>query len=193
MKIPTIFHRDENFKIMPQLRDECGWILTDDHVVFEKLDGTNVCLVVHNGALVRILRRRRKPSAEEKALGLRHRYWYVPCHKKHDRWVLEAAMNTDVTGWENGPHRCEAMGPRIQANPLKLQEHICVRHADVRLEMENIVLPRDTLYFFDILMDHCRTLESQYSPGNLAEGLIFTDFRRYAKVKCRDFDYTEGT
>ena len=94
----------------------------------------------------------------------------------------EAAANTDTSDWPDGEHACEALGPKVQGNPLDLDHHLCV---PFNLEIPHYEeLPRD----FDGLAQYLAELESLYSPGNMAEGVVFhhPDGRR-AKIKRRDF------
>jgi hypothetical protein len=42
-----------------------------------------------------------------------------------DKWILAAAANTDVAGWPDGEHACEALG-------LDLAEGIVFHHPDGR-------------------------------------------------------------
>ncbi len=95
-------------------------------VATEKLDGTNVRLTVRSGTLVR-LEKRRNPAKAQKAAGIVDG-WYVDADagSAEDRWIREAAENTDVAGWPDGEHSVEALGPRIQGNPLGLDRHVCV-------------------------------------------------------------------
>lgn len=181
-KIPTLFERDEKFKVTSQVRPECEWVLRGEGEATEKLDGANVRLTVRSGELVRI-EKRRNPNKKQKARGIIDG-WYVDTDDvgPEDRWIVEAASNTDTSGWADGEHPCEALGPKFQGNPLGLDQHLCVPFNLEIPTYENI--PRD----FDGLAQFLVEIESHYSPGNLAEGVVFhhPDGRR-AKIKRRDF------
>lgn len=181
-KIPTLFERDENFQVVNRPRAECAWVFEGEGVGTEKLDGTNVRLTVRSGQLVRV-EKRRNPSKEQKKLGIVDG-WYVDTVEGagEDKWILAAAANTDVTGWPDGEHACEALGPRVQGNPLGLDDHVCVPFNLVAPTVDEV--PRD----YDRLWDFLAQLESRYAPGHLAEGIVFhhPDGRR-AKIKRKDF------
>ncbi|MGW0520774.1 hypothetical protein [Crossiella sp. NPDC003009] len=125
-KIPTLFERDERFHVVDRPRAECAWVFDGAGVGTEKLDGTNIRLTVRSGQLVRV-EKRRNPNKAQKQQGIVDG-WYVDTDagSAEDKWILAAAGNTDVSGWPNGEHPCEALGPRIQGNPLALAEHLCI-------------------------------------------------------------------
>ncbi len=181
-KIPTLFERDEKFKVTSKVRPECEWVLRGEGTATEKLDGANVRLTLRSGELVRV-EKRRNPDKKQKARGIIDG-WYVDTDEfgPEDRWILEAANNTDTSSWADGEHPCEALGPKFQGNPLNLEEHLCV---PFNLEIPTYDdIPRD----FDGLAKFLIEIESHYSPGSLAEGVVFhhPDGRR-AKIKRRDF------
>ncbi|WP_181771112.1 RNA ligase family protein [Amycolatopsis pittospori] len=181
-KIPTLFERDEHFHVIDRPRAECAWVFDGAGVGTEKLDGTNVRLTVRSGRLVRV-EKRRNPSKTQKQQGIVDG-WYVDTvgGSADDKWILAAAENTDVSGWSDGEHPCEALGPRIQGNPLGLEDHRCV---PFDLQAPTLAeVPRD----YHELRDFLATLDSRFSPGHLAEGVVFhhPDGRR-AKIKRKDF------
>ncbi len=180
-KIPTMFERDDNFKVTSTVREDCAWVLDGEGLATEKLDGANVRLTVRAGQVVR-LEKRRNPSKTQKAQGIIDG-WYVDTDEasSDDRWMIDAVHNTDTSDWPDGEHACEALGPKFQGNPLGLSEHLCV---PFNLEIPTYDAPRD----FESLQAFLAEIESSYSPGNLAEGIVFhhPDGRR-AKIKRRDF------
>jgi len=178
-KIPTIFERDGRFHVVDRPRADCAWVFDGEGAATEKLDGTNVRLTVRCGTIVRV-EKRRNPNREQKLRGIVDG-WYVDAGAE-DKWILAAADGTDVSTWPDGEHSCEAIGPRVQGNPLDLDVHVCVPFnlsAPVYTDA-----PRD----FAGLKALLATVDSVYAPGNLAEGLVFhhPDGRR-AKIKRKDF------
>jgi hypothetical protein len=181
-KIPTLFERDEHFRVVDKPRAECAWVFAGEGSATEKLDGTNIRLTVRSGQLVRV-EKRRNPTKAQKQQGIVDG-WYVDTDEfsADDKWILAAARNTDVSGWPDGEHSCEALGPRIQGNPLALTEHLCVPfNREVPVYQE---VPRS----YGALRQLLTELESRYAPGHLAEGIVFhhPDGRR-AKIKRKDF------
>ncbi|MDQ0381741.1 hypothetical protein [Amycolatopsis thermophila] len=181
-KIPTLFERDERFHVIDRPRAECAWVFEGAGVGTEKLDGTNVRLTVRSGQLVRV-EKRRNPSKAQKRQGIVDG-WYADAREEsaEDKWILAAAAATDVSTWPDGEHSCEALGPRIQGNPLALSSHVCVP-----FDLRAPVIP-DVPRGYAELRDFLATLESRFAPGHLAEGIVFhhADGRR-AKIKRTDF------
>jgi hypothetical protein len=181
-KIPTLFERDERFHVVDRPRAECAWVFDGAGVGTEKLDGTNVRLTVRSGHLVRV-EKRRNPSKAQKQQGIVDG-WYADASEgsAEDTWILAAAGNTDVSGWPDGEHPCEALGPRIQGNSLALADHLCIP-----FDFQAPAVP-DVPRSYHELQDFLATLDSKFSPGHLAEGIVFhhPDGRR-AKIKRKDF------
>jgi hypothetical protein len=181
-KIPTLFERDDHFQVVDRPRPECAWVFNGEGSPTEKLDGTNVRLTVRHGQLVRV-EKRRNPSKAQKQQGIADG-WYVDTDESSadDKWIMVAAGNTDVSEWPDGEHPCEALGPRIQGNPLALQEHRCVP-----FNLHVPALP-DAPRSYTELREYLAALESRFAPGHLAEGIVFhhPDGRR-AKIKRKDF------
>ena len=181
-KIPTIFDRDEKFKVVNKVREGCEWVFAGEGNATEKIDGTNIRLTIRAGQCVRV-EKRRNPSKAQKQVGVIDG-WYVDADEygKEDKWIYEAARNTDFTEWPDGEHSCEAVGPKIQGNPLGLEKHRCVPF--------NLEIPSydDVPRTFDSLRDALANLDSKFAPNHVAEGIVFhhPDGRR-AKIKRKDF------
>jgi len=180
-KIETIFDRGDDFGVIPKIRAGCEWVFAGEGIPTEKLDGTSVRLIVADGD-IRYVERRRNPTKEERALG--EEPGYIPADRSDssDKHIFRAVDNTDVSDWPDGKHECEAVGPKIQGNPLNLERPTCYP-----FKFRPVVLPsmeRD----FEHIRDYVLLLPSQFSPGNLAEGIVFHHSDgRMAKIKRRDF------
>lgn len=183
-KIPTIFERGDDFRVIDRVRDGCAWVFAGEGAATEKLDGTNIRLTVRSGTTVRV-EKRRNPTKQQKALGIIDG-WYVDADPEspEDRWIYEAVGNTDVSSWPDREHPSEALGPKIQGNGLGLETHLCV---PFNLEIPVYdVADRN----FASIKSFLAQMESKYAPGHLSEGLVFhhPDGRR-AKIKRKDFAY----
>lgn len=181
-KIPTIFDRGDDFKVVNRPREGCEWVFGGEGTATEKLDGTNIRITVRAGQVVRV-EKRRNPSKAQKQQGIIDG-WYVDADEygKDDKWIWEAVRGTDVAGWPDGEHSAEALGPSIQGNLLGLPKHLCV---PFNLEVPSYEsVPRT----YDGLREFLASLDSKFSPGHLAEGIVFhhPDGRR-AKIKRKDF------
>jgi len=180
-KIETIFDRGDDFKVIPKVRAGCEWVFRGEGIPTEKLDGTNVRLTVAAYKVVHI-EKRRNPTKEEKAQGIEPGYVDASRNDPSDKHIFRAADNTDVSEWTNGLYECEAVGPKIQGNPLELPTPRCYA-----FKFDPVILadmPRN----FDAIKEYIRVLESRYSPGHLAEGIVFHHpDGRMAKIKRKDF------
>ena len=189
-KIPTLFERapDNRRFVTDQFREHIGGVGKWLHAT-EKLDGANVRLTVRSHQIVRV-EKRRNPSKQMKADGITEP-WYVDAREEDpgDEYLLLAASGTRVDHVPDGAWPAEALGPKIQGNPLSLQSYRCVifslglapRFADVPCTF-------DGLYHF------LRNCESLYSPNYLIEGIVFyNEDRPVAKIKRKDFDYGDAT
>lgn len=183
-KIPTIFDRDDHFKVTNKVRAGCEWVFAGEGMATEKIDGMNVRLTVRTGTIVRV-EKRRNPSKVQKQNGIIDG-WYVDAdpYSPEDKWIFEASTKTDVSKWPDGEHSCEAVGPHIQGNPLGLAEHKCVPFNMEIPVFEDV--PRD----FDGIKAFLQIVESRFSPEHVAEGIVFhhPDGRR-AKIKRKDFRF----
>ena len=189
-KIPTLFERDENFHVIDKVRPGCEWVLDGEGVATEKLDGTNVRLTIRSGRCVR-LEKRRNPSKVQKLHGVTVG-WYADAVADglNDKWLFEAMANTplnrlgmDQIDVPDGEYSAEAVGPRIQGNPLSLKEHTCVF----------FTLDYEPHYSFERSFSwmerNIPKLESRWTPGRLAEGVVFHHpDGRMAKIKGKDFE-----
>jgi hypothetical protein len=181
-KIPTLFERGPDFRVLDQPKPECLWVLGGEGTPTEKLDGTNVRLTVRAGRVVRV-EKRRNPNKVQKQQGIVDG-WYVDADEygREDRWIFEAVRGTDVSGWPDGEHPCEALGPNIQGNPLGLEANVCVPFNTSAPVLAGV--PRS----YDGLREFLLSADSLFSPGHRAEGIVFhhPDGRR-AKIKGKDF------
>jgi hypothetical protein len=181
-KIPTIFDRGDTFKVIDKPRAGCDWVFAGEGRATEKLDGTNIRITVRSGMVVRT-EKRRNPSKAQKAQGVLDG-WYVDVDEygAEDKWIREAVQSTDVSGWPDGEHSSEALGPHIQGNALGLDKHLCVPFNLEVPAYDNV--PRT----FEGLKKFLADLDSRFAPGHHAEGIVFhhPDGRR-AKIKRKDF------
>jgi len=179
-KIPTVFVR-EGRHVVDEVTPGCEWVLNGYGVATEKLDGTNVRLTVRCGQVVRV-EARRNPSKDQKGVGI-FEPWYRDAGGPTDKWITMAVECTDVRDWPDGEHCCEAMGPKIQGNPLGLETPVCY---PFNLRPPLAGKPGLT---FEGMRAFVVNLDSTYSPGHVSEGLVFhhEDGRR-AKIKQRDFE-----
>jgi hypothetical protein len=163
-KIPTMFERDKKtFMVNPIIKPECQWVLDGDGVPTQKLDGTNV--KIEGGKLYK----RQKPKSGDYDIAS-----YVECDPANpsDKYMFEAfnAMEEKIDGIY------EAIGPKIQGNPEKVERHMLV-----------MVVPTNASL---IMNDAPRTYEGlrDWLKDKDIEGIVWHHpDARMAKIKKRDF------
>lgn len=192
-KIPTLFVRDDKTrKVVPRLTPGCEWVLRGEGVPTEKLDGTNVRLTVRSGVVVRV-EKRRNPSKAQKSAGILTP-WYVdaPHDDPSNKHIHAAVVGTHVRDWPDGEHPCEALGPKIQGNPLCLEAPTCWPFLLYPPALTLINPAWDSVEdAFAVLRDVTRVLASELvgaAPDMAAEGIVWHHpDGRMAKLKRKDF------
>lgn len=121
-KIPTIFKRDwdGNRAVVNEYAQEFDF---SNAIATEKLDGMNVRVTIRNGGPVR-LEKRRNPNKEQKKDGIIDP-WYVDAdpNSSEDKYLFVALLNTNFKHIPDGEWSGEAIGPKIQGNPLDMENN----------------------------------------------------------------------
>lgn len=180
-KIETIFNRGNDFRVTPEIRAGTEWVFAGEGIATEKLDGTNIRITIQSGKVIKV-EKRRNPTKEEKAKG--NEPGYIDAHREdsQDKHIFRAVDGTNTSKVPDGAWSCEAVGPKIQGNPLGLVNPICYIFSLNPTIVSNV--PRD----YDGLKIFFRNFDSLYSPGHKAEGIVFHQIDgRMAKIKARDF------
>ena len=186
-KIPTIF--DRNWDTDRKVNDKL--LVSDfdfDHAIAtEKLDGTNVRVTVRNHIVVRV-EKRRNPDKAQKAKGIVDP-WYVDADPtdKGDAYIFDAVEHTDFSTVPDGEWSAEALGEKIQANPLNLNGHTLFFFSlpswRAKIVFENV--PTD----FESLKKWLPEQKTKFGNGSGIEGIVWhhTDSGRMCKIKVKDF------
>lgn len=184
-KIPTIFDRDWEGN-----RGVINDLLINPRIVataHEKLDGTNVRVTIRNGQL-KLLEKRRTPSKQQKKEGITQPcYAATDVYDPADQYIWEAARNRDYTTIPDGSWEAEVLGPKIQGNPLNLEQHtLCIfSYGEAPHIVECPLLSSETLY--DDLKAWLPKRRSEFGEG-LIEGIVWwSKGRPVGKIKTKDF------
>lgn len=188
-KIPTIF--DRNWEGDRKVNDKL--ILTDfdfqNAIATEKLDGMNVRVTVRNHSLVR-LEKRRNPSKLQKAQGIKDP-WYVDAiaSDKADSYLFEASQNTDFSEVPDGEWSAEALGPKIQGNPLNLAKHTLFIFTLETWKRKVVFENAPTNYA--ALKSWLPEQKSQFGNDCGIEGIVWHNLTdgTMCKIKVKDFNY----
>ena len=169
---------------------------TASWVATEKIDGANVRVTVRNGTLVRI-EARRNPTRRQKEAGIVEP-WYRDAEpvevNSPDKWLRDAAANVNYQGIPDGEWSAEAVGPKIQGNPLKLEEHTLyffslIPWKDSLSATINIPAIYGRVPFdFEELRDWMFLQQSDVNPEVGIEGIVWWLFDDpVAKIKVKDY------
>lgn len=182
-KIKTIFDRDwdGDRTVIDKLNVDFDFSTA---IATEKLDGMNVRLTVRNHILVR-LEKRRNPDKRQKAQGIEDP-WYVDAdeYSPEDKYLFEAARNTDLSDIPDGEWSGEALGPSIQGNPLNLESHRVVLFSCGKAPVLGNV---PTTY--EALKEWLKEAKSVYGNDCGIEGIVWHGKDgRMVKIKAKDFE-----
>lgn len=177
-KIPTIFERDwegDRSRVINVPNQEAEWVHAGEGWATRKMDGT--CCLVQGGRLFK--RRELRPKdttppefveADFDATTGKRIGWMPIGDGPEDRWHREAFDNLGNAAVDGETY--ELVGPKIQGNPEKFNEHVLLLHAA------------------------CERLDEIRTFGGLREWLATQDIEgivwhhpdgRMAKIKLRDF------
>ena len=99
-----------NYIVTPEIDPDYRWVFEDESVICqEKLDGTNVSIVIEDGRVTKVFNRTNEMDMLSK------------------NPVMEAVRNAyekDYCNFTDGQYFGEAVGDRIQGNPYKLKDAI---------------------------------------------------------------------
>lgn len=188
-KIPTLFERnwDGNRKVNAHL--SVSEFDFENAIATEKLDGTNVRVTVRNRIVVR-LEKRRNPSKIQKQQGIQDP-WYIDANESDnaDAYLFDAVKNTDFSAVPDGEWSAEALGEKIQGNPLNLDGHtLFIFSLDAwkkKVVYQNV--PTD----FEGLKSWLPAQKSIFGNDCGIEGIVWHNLQTGAmcKIKVKDFDY----
>lgn len=114
-KIPTLFLRDPNDMscVTTDINPDAAWLLETMAIPTVKKDGTNILVVVQDGSLIEV-HKRRNPTREEKARGQEPDYTATDRDNSQDKHIFASVDATNFATWPDGAWSCEALGPKIQ-------------------------------------------------------------------------------
>lgn len=189
-KITTIFERnwEGNRTVIDQYTNAAFPIVALTAKATEKLDGMNVRLTVRRHTVVRV-EKRRNPDKRQKAIGIEEP-WYVDAdpYGPEDKYIFEAVVNTKLGDIPDGEWSGEAVGPRIQGNPLGLEAHeVCLFSCGKASVFENVPITYAELKVWLPLQ------KTKFGSGDRPiEGIVWHCANgEMFKIKTKDF-YKDG-
>ena len=180
--------KDGNYVVTPKIAEGYEWVFDDDSVMaIEKLDGTNVSIVIQQGTVIAIYNRTER----------------IPFINKTKQFIIEGLLEAKRRGYIDklldGQHFGELIGPKVNGNPYKLEKHIWIpfeTYAQEYLKYKSWgKYPKDfetiSTWFKDGLMP-LFALRHGDKQG-FVEGIVFTHpDGRMAKLRRDMFEWYEG-
>jgi len=183
-KIKTIFDRDwkGNRSVIDKYIEDKFLLRETKSVATEKLDGTNIRLTIRNHQVVRV-EKRCNPSKIQKHQDIIEP-WYIDVDEfnPQDKYIVEAVKSRTYEKINDGEWSGEAIGKKIQGNPLNLDGHtVCLFSCDEAPKFDNV--PTD----YEGLKKWLPEQESKFGTGKI-EGIVWhcKDGNMY-KIKTKDF------
>jgi len=200
-KIQSPFVRvdiDKKHVVIPQLEDGYEWIFDSGTIATEKLDGSDVSIVIERGVITRIFNRENE----------------VPFFNKGKDFVIDGIRDSWSKGYCNftdGQYFGELIGKKLQGNPYKIEGHLWIPFESYCKESlrykcwDNIIGTVDTKstesvgIAFDIISEwfqyglYSQFMRNKAIKEQYAEGLVFySKDGRMAKLRRDMFDWYVG-
>ncbi len=177
-KIPTLFKRDftNNGQIIPQYSEGTEWVVNNEGVATRKYDGTSVLIEDGN-----MWKRYELKQGREAPFGFRvadkdeqtgkTMGWVEVGNGNEDKWHREGWDNLHESLRINGTY--ELVGPKVQGNPEKYEDHRLVAHRDAQVLLD---VPTD---YYDL---------KDWLEDKDIEGIVWHhEDGRMVKIKKKDF------
>ncbi len=201
-KLESPFIRKEINKIYVvtnEIAEGYEWVFEDKSVMaIEKLHGTNVSIYIQDGIITAIFNRTER----------------IPFFNKGKQHIVMGIMNSYSKGYmeflPDGQHFGELIGPKINGNPYKLDEHVWVpfetygqKHLKYKCWGNYPKTFESISEWFKELMPlynlrvHGKIIatngDKKVEQKQFVEGIVFTHpDGRMAKLRCDMFDWFKG-
>ena len=212
-KLQSPFVREEvngKYVCVPKIQKGYEWVFTKESIAVEKLDGTNISIVIENGKISAIYNRKNKLE-----------WWEKPFITEG---ILQAKEKKYFDLSEDGQFFGELIGPKLQGNPYGLDKHLWIPFSyalkKLRYKFWNKFVEelegRDDEYIFNRVSNLFKGLWSLFKrqrsreifgdgkvdentpfTGAAAEGIVFYRKNTFpvemAKLRRDMFDWYKGT
>ncbi len=158
----------EDYIVTNEIEKGMEWVFEDESVMaIEKLHGTNVGILIKEGAVTAIFNRTER----------------IPFITKGKSWIVKGILNSKVKGYleflGDGQHFGELIGPKVNGNPYKLDEHLwipfsgfCQKHLKYKCWGEYPKTFESISKWFEELMPLYASMKG--SREGFVEGIVFT-------------------
>ena len=118
-KLQSPFERQEingEYICIPKIEKGYEWVFSGQSIAIEKLDGSNISIIVENNQVTAIYNRKNRIDIWKKG------------NKRFTEGVLEA-IDTEyinLAKMKDGQYFGELIGPQVNANPYQLKRHLWI-------------------------------------------------------------------
>lgn len=190
-KIKSPFVRkviDGNYVVTSEIEEGYEWVFEDETVMaIEKLHGTNVSIVIENGLVTQVYNRTER----------------IPFINKGKGWITKGIINSKMRGYidflGDGQFFGELIGPLVNGNPYKLEEHLWVPFSTYAQKHLKFKCWGKYPKTFESISEWFKELMPLFMSRRgdregFIEGIVFTHpDGRMAKLRCDMFDWFEGS
>ncbi len=201
-KIKSPFVRKEvdgKYIVTDEIEEGYAWVFEDDSVMaIEKLHGTNVSIQITDGVIT----------------GIWNRTERIPFFNKGKQHIVMGILNSYSKGYTeflgDGQHFGELIGPKVNGNPYKLDEHIWIPFESYGQKHLKYKCWGKYPKTFESIREWFKELMPLYNlrihgkgeitiggkkvePNHFVEGIVFThQDGRMAKLRLDMFDWFKG-
>ena len=190
-KIPSLFKRDYagTRQVYDEVVEGCEWVQAGEGIPTEKIDGT--CCLIQDGKLFKRYDAKKGripptgfiPTGEPDEVTGHCPGWLPVGFGPEDQWHREAFNelakispdHIDVGG------TFELIGPKVQGNPYRLDQHILAVHGENWLDPDELGFPTDF-----------QKVRAWLEARPLVEGIVWEHRSKvgvFAKIKRKDFGF----
>ncbi len=181
---------DGEYVVTNEITEGYEWVFEDESVIaVEKLHGTNVSIEIRDGQIV----------------GIWNRTERIPFFCKGKGFIIKGILNSfDKKYMEflgDGQHFGELIGPKVNGNPYKLEEHLWIPFDSYGQKHLSYTCWGKYPKTFESISEWFKELMPLYNlringrdMKQFVEGIVFTHpDGRMAKLRRDMFDWFEGT
>ena len=190
IKIESPFVRvmkDGRYIVIAKINEGYEWVFEDESVMaIEKLHGTNVSIIIEGGNVTQVYNRTER----------------IPFINKGKSWIIKGLLNSKEKGYleflGDGQFFGELIGPKVNGNPYKLDEHLwipfatfCQKHLKYKSWGKYLKDFYTTSDWFEELMPLYTSMKGDRE--GFVEGIVFTHpDGRMAKLRRDMFTWYNG-
>ena len=180
-----------DYLVTPEIAEGYEWVFNDDNVLCtEKLDGTNVSIVIENGVITSVWNRTAR----------------IPFFNRGKKHIIEGVLESYDRGYmdllPDGQHFGELIGEKVNGNRYKIEGHLWIPFETfVRKHLAYKSwgkYPKDyqtiSGWLRDDIFSLFMSMKHKERSKEKPEGLVFVQLStgKMAKLRCDMYDWCQG-